>query len=190
MIIHICGPSASGKTFLGKKLSEKFGDRIIVKDFDELRNNFYHNNNKKWDDKKFQNFLDNFIISHKNKNLIFVGLNCIPMFNFNYYFDLHSDYKYYIDIDIDELYKQSCKRHNPANPHIFNCNYKNIQKYCNLWNKEYKKQGYEFLPHDEIYNKVSELLSKKTDNLIPLLFLGLLFIIVFFAVYLYLNKKK
>jgi len=37
IIIHICGASGSGKTFLGNQLKEKFGKKIVVKDLDELR---------------------------------------------------------------------------------------------------------------------------------------------------------
>lgn len=32
MIIHISGLSGSGKTYLGNKLKEKFGNKIVVKD--------------------------------------------------------------------------------------------------------------------------------------------------------------
>lgn len=36
LIIHVCGSSGSGKTILGNKLKEKFKNKIIVKDLDEL----------------------------------------------------------------------------------------------------------------------------------------------------------
>ena len=36
MIIHIGGPSGSGKTTLGNKLKQHYGDKIIVKDLDDL----------------------------------------------------------------------------------------------------------------------------------------------------------
>ena len=40
MIIHISGPSGAGKTTLGNKLKEKYGNKIIVKDMDDLRQDF------------------------------------------------------------------------------------------------------------------------------------------------------
>ena len=40
MIIHICGPSGSGKTTLGNKLKKKYCNKIVVKDLDDLRDEF------------------------------------------------------------------------------------------------------------------------------------------------------
>ena len=40
IIIHISGASGSGKTFLGNHLKEQFGKKIIVKDLDDLRDEF------------------------------------------------------------------------------------------------------------------------------------------------------
>ena len=50
IIIHISGPSGSGKTTLGNKLKDRFGDKIIVKDIDDLRQEFIKQfyGNKKW----------------------------------------------------------------------------------------------------------------------------------------------
>ena len=36
-IIHISGASGAGKTTLGKKLEDKYGSKITVKDIDDLR---------------------------------------------------------------------------------------------------------------------------------------------------------
>jgi uridine kinase len=40
IIIHISGASGSGKTTLGKKLKIYFQSSVIVKDLDELRDEF------------------------------------------------------------------------------------------------------------------------------------------------------
>ena len=40
IIIHISGASGSGKTTLGNKLKEEYGNKIIVKDTDDLRRDF------------------------------------------------------------------------------------------------------------------------------------------------------
>lgn len=41
LIIHISGASGSGKSFLGQKLTDLFGDKIIVKDLDELLDDYF-----------------------------------------------------------------------------------------------------------------------------------------------------
>ena len=50
IIIHISGASGSGKTFLGKQLKDKFKNKIIVKDLDDLRDEFIVNfyGSQKW----------------------------------------------------------------------------------------------------------------------------------------------
>ena len=37
LVIHISGSSGSGKTTLGNKLKDTFGNKIVVKDIDDLR---------------------------------------------------------------------------------------------------------------------------------------------------------
>ena len=44
IIIHISGASGSGKTTLGNKLKETFGSKIIVKDLDDLFNEYVTKN--------------------------------------------------------------------------------------------------------------------------------------------------
>jgi hypothetical protein len=43
LIIHISGASGSGKTTLGNKLKENFKSKIVVKDLDELIDEFIQN---------------------------------------------------------------------------------------------------------------------------------------------------
>ena len=76
IIIHISGASGSGKTFLGNQLKELFGKKIIVKDLDDLRDEFIKifYGDKKWtyiNEKEYQNFIDTFIDKQK-KPLVFV----------------------------------------------------------------------------------------------------------------------
>ena len=117
-IIHISGASGSGKTFLGNQLKEQFGKKIIVKDLDDLRDEFIKifYGDKKWtyiNEKEYQNFIDTFIDKQK-KPLIFVGLNDSYYTNYgetkNLYFNLHSKYNYCIDIDDMIILKQKCLR--------------------------------------------------------------------------------
>jgi deoxyadenosine/deoxycytidine kinase len=105
LIIHISGASGSGKTVLGKKLQAHFKSRIIVKDLDDLQNEFikFFYGNKNWtyiDDVEYQNYINNYI-NKQNKPIIFVGLNDNRSFGKNkkLYYNVHSQYNYYIEID-------------------------------------------------------------------------------------------
>ena len=82
LIIHICGSSGSGKTTLGNKLKEKFGNNIIVKDLDELLDEYFvdhfgenslHNLGDV-DEKLYQKYIDDYI-NKQQKPIIFVGLH-------------------------------------------------------------------------------------------------------------------
>ena len=42
----------------------------------------------------------------------------------------------------------------------FQCKYKEMKKENDMWNRDYKKQGYKFMTNDKIYKEVSKLLSK------------------------------
>jgi adenylylsulfate kinase-like enzyme len=84
IIIHISGASGSGKTTLGKKLTKKFGNKIVVTDIDDLRREFmnseYPDNNadiKKFNKNGYQKWIDNFV-AKQTKPLVFVGLNNMP----------------------------------------------------------------------------------------------------------------
>ena len=120
LIIHISGCSGAGKTTLGEKLLEKFSDKIIVKDLDNLRSEFLKEEykNKKmdeikkeiWNEGKYQQWIDNYIDKNKDKPIVLVGLNSIPWVNKFSYYNMHSKHNFYINLDFDTIFKQRCSR--------------------------------------------------------------------------------
>ena len=116
LIIHISGASGSGKTTLGNKLKEQFKSKIVVKDLDNLRDEFIKEfyGNKKWtyiDENEYQSYIDSYINKQK-KPIIFVGLNNNTVYgkNKNLYYNVHSQHNYYIEIDDMIIVKQKCIR--------------------------------------------------------------------------------
>lgn len=130
MIIHISGASGSGKTTLGKRLKEYFGNKVIVKDLDDLREElFVLKEQTNISFKKlaknyatiYQQHIDNFVKRFKKKNIIFVGLNTYIRGEIYYFkgnrlmypkvfFNLHSNYNFYIDADPDTILRQRFDR--------------------------------------------------------------------------------
>jgi adenylate kinase family enzyme len=188
IIIHISGASGSGKTFLGNQLKEQFGKKIIVKDLDDLRDEFIKifYGDKKWtyiNEKEYQNCIDTFINKQK-KPIVFVGLNDNTIYgkNKNLYYDLHSHYNYYIDIDDMIILKQKClrffediKNDKYAMNDLVNnneyflkqvsyaikreCRAKETIKMNNKWKKDYLKQGYKLMTRENILKNVSNILK-------------------------------
>jgi len=188
IIIHISGASGSGKTFLGNQLKEQFGKKIIVKDLDDLRDEFIKifYGDKKWtyiNEKEYQNCIDTFINKQK-KPIVFVGLNDNTIYgkNKNLYYDLHSHYNYYIDIDDMIILKQKClrffediKNDKYAMNDLVNnneyflkqvsyaikreCRAKETIKMNNKWKKDYLKQGYKLMTRENILKNVSKILK-------------------------------
>ena len=78
LIIHISGASGSGKTTLGNKLKEEFNSKIVVKDLDELLDEYfvYHFGKKTTynlgdiNEESYQEYIDNYIIKQKKTNYI------------------------------------------------------------------------------------------------------------------------
>ena len=187
-IIHISGASGSGKTTLGNKLKEHFGKKIIVKDLDELRDEHIkktYDTSKSWsiDEVKYQKYIDEFIDKQK-KPIIFVGLNDNILGTKNIYYNVHSQYNFYIDIDDKIIVKQKCIRFfNDDLPSHFDnevindimnnnelfikqitklikreCSEKKTIKMNNKWRKDYEKQGYTFMSRENIFKNVLKLL--------------------------------
>ena len=188
MIVHICGASGSGKTFLGNRLKEYFGNKIVVKDLDELRSEHIkktYDTSKSWsiDEVKYQKFIDDYIKKQK-KPLIFVGLNDNPLGEKNIYYNIHSQYNFYIDIDDKIILKQKCIRFltddlpSHLDNHVINdimnnneffikqitklikneCSMEKMVKLNNKWKRDYKKQDYKFMSRENIYKSVIKIL--------------------------------
>jgi hypothetical protein len=188
MIIHISGVSGSGKTTLGNKLKEKFGNKIVVMDIDDLRHKFIKDiyGDRKWtiiNKEAYQSYIDIYVSKIK-KPLIFVGLNNMPWWHKDHYYNMHTTHNYYIEIDDETIIKQKCTRlfkdlpnDKMAMDDLVNnnemfvkmvkqaidreCNAKTTIEMNKKWNKDYKKQGYVFMSREDIFKEVSKLLMKK-----------------------------
>lgn len=194
LVIHISGPSGSGKTTLGNKLIDMFGKKIIVKDIDDLRQDFiekYYGKNKNlkhFDKDKYQKWIDDFI-DKNTKPIIFVGLNHMPWWHKNHYYNMHSKYNFYIKLDNDTIFKQKCGRfmndlfvdnkQGVLNDLIKKedwtlkqiqsgmkneCGFKNTKRMNDTWNKDYRKQGYEFVSGGDIFDKTVKIIKKELSK--------------------------
>jgi deoxyadenosine/deoxycytidine kinase len=161
LIIHICGSSGSGKTTLGHRLYNKYGSLIIIKDIDNLRHEFINTfyKNKKFDiidNKAYQEYIFNYINTIK-KPLVFVGLNNMPWWHSDLYYNLKSTHNFYIDIDLNHIIQRIYKRDtNKLNKEY---DIEMLVKANNKWIHDYKLQKYQFLSQEEIYKKVSNILD-------------------------------
>ena len=193
LIIHISGASGSGKTTLGNKLKQHFKSKIIVKDLDDLRGEFEKkykvvNYLKDFDSNMYQSFLDTYIFSQK-KPLVLVGLNHMFWHNKKLYYNVHSQYNYYIEIDDMLIVKQKCIRFltdelpdmvtknktiirdiTEDNEKFVRLIKENIERECGtketlkinkMWEKDYHKQGYKFMSRENIYKYVVKILNNK-----------------------------
>jgi ABC-type oligopeptide transport system ATPase subunit len=192
LVIHISGASGSGKTTLGKKLEKKYGSKIVVKDIDDLRSEFIkeHYGDKEWqviDKDAYQKFIDDYV-EKINKPLIFVGLNNMFWWHKDLYYNMHSTYNFYINLDNETILKHKCIRHltdvlNDITNNEKAINYmidenknfiksltEGIKRECNAskiiennekWKKDYKKQKYKITSREEIYDSVCKILDKK-----------------------------
>lgn len=194
IIIHISGPSGSGKTTLGNELKYKFFNKIVVMDLDDLRydfvkkeygsfSKFKFNKNDNFDKNKYQKWIDNYI-KKQTKPIVFVGLNHMPWWHKNFYYNMHSNYNFYIKLDLDTIFKQKCNRFieqafiNNKNQmfddikknedktikyvsseYKRDCSYNLVKKMNNIWNRDYKRKKYIFLSREKIYEKVCEILK-------------------------------
>ncbi len=182
-VIHIAGAPGAGKTSLGDRLKASFGDRIVVKDLDDLRAEFiadWYDGEpvRAFDRDAYQDFIDNFVQSNKFKPLVFVGLNEMPWWHPNHFYDLHATDKHYIDLPDVAVLRQKCRRLllNLANSEqdmqflvdynakfIDNvtralkdeCDLEKVVKEGKRLAAAFREQGYQFSTADEIFNKVS-----------------------------------
>jgi hypothetical protein len=181
-IIHIAGASGSGKTTLGNRLKSSFGDRIMVKDLDELRDQFVADRYdggpvRNFDREAYQDYIDNFVQSNKFKPLVFVGLNVMPWWHPNHFYELHATDKHYIDVPDVTVLRQKCKRllldlanseqdmqflvdhnakfiNNVTQALKDECNFEKVVEESQRWTNAFRTQGYQFSTADEIFNAV------------------------------------
>jgi len=189
LIIHICGASGSGKTTLGNKLKEHFKNKIVVKDLDDLRDEHIsktYDINKNWtlDEIKYQKYIDEYI-DKQTKPLIFVGLNDNPRGLKKIYYNVHSHYNFFIDLDDNIIHKQKCIRllndiqnDKQAMNDLMNnndrflrgitfginheCNLKNTIKENNKLKKYYETENYKFMSRENIYKSVVKILNNSS----------------------------
>jgi hypothetical protein len=185
MIIHISGAPGSGKTTLGLKLKKYYKINVIVKDLDDLFAEFMKLNINKFNSKKYQMFIDNFINKHNNKSIIFVGLNSEHLTN--KFYKLHSDYNFYINLSVNINLKRHFLREidgwlnwmkNRDKNILFNqlLNNENEvvddlktslartlkiseqKKFIISFDAHYIKEKYQFFSSEQIYNKIIRLI--------------------------------
>ena len=177
MIIHIAGASGSGKSTLGDKLQKKLKNKVIVIDMDNLMDLFIEKHIQEITTPeqfaaKYQNFIDNYKkeISKKYDNIIFVGLNAFVIGESHYYedkfgneksiklpktyFNLDSEYNFYIDLPAETIIKQTFYRGYD----------KHIDWFCN-WMKNRKDIVFNELIKNEIeaQNDISIAIGRLFD---------------------------
>ncbi len=184
IIIHIAGSQGSGKTTLGRKLQEKYGDQIIVLDLDDLNDDYQKN---KDNFSNYQLYLDHVIAINNKKPLIFVGLDaemCLGLMkdeDRDIFYDLQSNHKYYIKSSYDTLkqrffrqldkldkrkelfFEQWLETPDKIQEKIFR--FVDLNKWKNNNTKcddLYKSRGYEFLDAEAIFDAVCEILNQNT----------------------------
>ena len=193
LIIHISGASGAGKNTLGKKIKEYFRSRIVLKDLDDLRDEFMKEFNVgiTWtdnDERKYQSYIDDYIYKQR-KPIVFVGLNDNTVYGKNkkLYYNLHSQYNYYIEIDDMIIIKQKFVRllndiqtdKNAMDELVSNnerflvkfteaiereCNAKQIIKQNSKWKRDYEKRSYKFMSRENIYRSVVQILQKTSSK--------------------------
>lgn len=192
IIIHISGPPGAGKTTMGQKFKDELKDKIVVKDLDELRDEFINDfyGNQKWlylDVIEYQNYINNFI-NAQDKPIVFVGLNDNHRGKNKYlYFNVQAIKKYYIDIDDMVIVEQRCLRYintiqydkplltdllqnndyfieRVTDNLIRSCSIKNVTAMNNRYKTDYKNLGYIFMSREKIYKVVMLLLNKNLKS--------------------------
>ena len=104
---------------------------------------------------KYQKYINNFITEYSSKPIIFVGLNNFPWFHKNHYYNMHSTYSYFIDLDDEIILKQKCKR-----SLLEMSNYEYFMNYLISDNKKYIKDASHFIASECNLKKTIKLNNK------------------------------
>ena len=186
IIIHISGFPGSGKTTLGDKIQQMFKN-IIVYDTDEFIQHHTKEGkkllelekNKKIKEYKtlwkntIQNKINEFISKYQNKIIVFVGSldNFAPS---NTIYNIKADYKFLLDIPLDELMKRYYLRiyleeqnrtkekskdyWKKISKGVYYINdTESIIKEHSEYNKWHKNNKYTFLNDQKIINKIDQI---------------------------------
>jgi len=176
LIIHISGSSGSGKTTLGNKLKDKYGDKIMVKDLDDLYYEFI-NQNMIFD---YQKFINNFIKKYYKIPLIITGLSadkCLGIMDSNKFYKINAHHIYFIKKDENKILKQRFFRQisklNNRKELLFDVWLKNndeiqnkLFRYINLikWKSNNilcnEIQKYKLMNKNDIYKDICDLIDK------------------------------
>jgi ABC-type oligopeptide transport system ATPase subunit len=187
LVIHVSGASGSGKTTLGKKIERRFRGHVVVKDMDDLRDEFIRDfyKGRKWtfiNTREYQKYIDAFVKAQR-KPVVLVGLtdNSVYGKNKRIFIDPRALHKFYIDVDDPTILRQKCTRlltdiqtDIPAmrdlkrnNTHFIAKFTEAIRRECSLaktiaaskaLKRDYMGMGYEPLPPNHIYTRIVGIL--------------------------------
>jgi len=184
VLIHIAGPTGSGKTTLGERIKNKF-PFILIKDLDDIYKDIPSFYVKEWLSKKnsfefYKNFLEKGINKFLNDNsdsiIILVGFNGFSNeWKDTQYININAKHKFYIEVSEQENLKRRFNRQidriNNNREFYFNrtLNEKPLCIDFKRWKMKinnndisyYKKNKYEFLNNEDIYQKVKNIIRDK-----------------------------
>lgn len=180
IIIHVAGSQGSGKSYMGDKLQLYFGDLIYVKDLDELSHEFMLK-----DLTNYQAFIDQFIIAHADRPIVFTGLDaemCLgsQKESDDKFYNLHANHKFFIDLADSDLLKQRFYRQiqklSDRKEYYFKewektpdsiqeklvrfvdiSAWKKNEKHCR---DHYKNRRYDMMSYEHIFNKICDLIRE------------------------------
>lgn len=194
VIIHISGAPGAGKTFMGRKLKTLLpvAAKVVIRDLDDMFRDFCSSPaGTPFSPKKYQTYINQFIASHTNRPIIFVGLNKEHMTDTMY--NVAATHKYYIDAPTDVIIEQHFCREIAAwskwlherDKHVlfgqlaadekqviqelmagFNgvLRISKQRRFIKSFAAIYRKHQYEFLPYADIIKAVKAIIAKTTGK--------------------------
>lgn len=179
IIIHVAGTQGSGKSTIGNKLLKEYPDKIYVCDLDDLHGDFLSQSQSK----TYQKYINEYIRSHIDKPIIFVGLDaelCLGLMeDSDIYYNLYSKYNYYIlsnENTLKQRFFRQIDKLNTKKEYFFDEWLKNPDEIqdklfrfvdLNKWkennskcDKLYDSRKYEFLSSETIFSRILGILKK------------------------------